>query len=76
MLAVQLAQRMVSEAEGEQLQQLRKIHSHLLGQLTGVISNPNTSSREVTVAVAAIGELAAPTQRFFGQQVCVSYQAF
>ena len=66
----------MSEAESGQLQQLKKIHSHLLGQLTGVISNPNTSSREVTVAVAAIGELAAPTQRFFGQQVCVSHQTF
>lgn len=62
---------MMTEAEGEQLQQLKRIHSHLLGQLTGVISNPNTSSREVSVAVAGIGELAAPTHRFFGQQVCL-----
>lgn len=63
---------MMSQAEGEQLQQLKQIHGHLLGQLANVVSNPNTSSREVTVAVAGIGELAAPTQRFFGQQVLVT----
>jgi len=34
-----------------------------------VISSPQTSSREVAVAVAGVGELAPPTRRFFGQQV-------
>jgi len=34
-----------------------------------VISSPQTSSREVAVAVAGVGELAPPTRRFFHQQV-------
>ena len=34
-----------------------------------VISSPQTSSREVAVAVAGMGELAPPTRRFFHQQV-------
>ncbi len=64
-----MAQRMLSESEGASLQKLQIIHRQLLGQLTQVISSPQTSSREVAVAVAGIGEFAAPTQRFFGQQV-------
>lgn len=38
-----------------------------------VISSPQTSSREVAVAVAGIGELAPPTRRFFDQQVLAAY---
>ena len=66
---VQLAERMLREADGAVLHKLHTLHKHLLGQLTKVISNPQASSREVAVAVAGIGHLAAPTHRFFGQQV-------
>ncbi len=38
-----------------------------------VISSPQTSSREVAVAVAGVGELAPPTRRFFDQQVLAAY---
>ena len=69
MPCLQLASRMLSEVEGPTLQKLQSIHRQLLGQLTQVISSPQTSSREAAVAVAGIGELAAPTHRFFGQQV-------
>ena len=66
---MQLAKQMMGQAEGQQLQQLKGVHKSLLGQLSAVITSPATSSREVATAVAGIGELAAPTQRFFGQQV-------
>lgn len=68
-LVLQLADRMMSEEEGPALQKLQTIHRQLLGQLTQIISSPQTSSREGAVAVAGIGQLAAPTRRFFGQQV-------
>lgn len=68
-LVLQLAERMMSEEEGPALQKLQTIHRQLLGQLTQIISSPRTSSREGAVAVAGIGQLAAPTRRFFGQQV-------
>ena len=68
---LQLAERMMSEEEGPALQRLQNIHRQLLGQLTQIISSPQTSSREGAVAVAGIGQLAAPTRRFFGQQVSI-----
>ena len=55
--------------EGPALPSLQALHKKLLGQLTNILSSPVTSSRERIVAVAGIGELAAPTRRFFGQQV-------
>ena len=68
-LLLQLSQQMMGQAEGPELEKLQAIHRRLLGQLTQVLSSPQTSSREAAVAVAGIGELAAPTKRFFGQQV-------
>ncbi len=41
----------------------------LLGDFTAVLSAANSSVREVATAVRGIGELAAPTLKFFGQQV-------
>ena len=73
---MQLAQQMLGQAEGEELQQLRNIHKILLGQLITVTTSPATSGKEVATAVAGIGELAAPTQRFFGQQVGVACTRF
>lgn len=64
------------QAEGQELQQVQAVHRRLLGQLTQVLSSPNTSSRETAVAVAGIGHLAAPTKRFFGQQVTYSERPF
>ena len=68
-LLSQLSQRMMSQGEGQELGQVQAIHRRLLGQLTQVLSSPHSSSREAAVAVAGIGQLAAPTKRFFGQQV-------
>ena len=65
---MQLAQRMATD-EGPALPGLEALHKKLLGQLTKILSSSVTSSRERIVAVAGIGELAAPTRRFFGQQV-------
>ena len=66
---LQLSHQMMGQAQGQELERLQAIHRRLLGQLTQVLSSPQTSSREAAVAVAGIGELAAPTKRFFGQQV-------
>lgn len=60
---------MMGQAQGKQLEQVRLLHKRLLGQLTQVLSSPSTTSREVAVAVAGIGYLAAPTKRFFGPKV-------
>ena len=68
-LVLQLSEKMMGQAQGQELQQLQALHKRLLGQLTQVLSSPNTSSREAAVAVAGIGYLAPPTKRFFGQQV-------
>ena len=68
-LVLQLSEKMMGQAQGQQLEQLQALHKRLLGQLTQVLSSPHTSSREAAVAVAGIGHLAPPTRRFFGQQV-------
>ena len=68
-LVLQVSEKMMGQAQGQELQQLQALHRRLLGQLTQVLSSPHTTSREAAVAVAGIGHLAPPTKRFFGQQV-------
>lgn len=41
----------------------------LLGDLTGIVSDRKASGRDVATAVRGIGQLAAPTLKFFGQEV-------
>ena len=41
----------------------------LLGDLTSIVSNRKASGRDVATAVRGIGELAAPTSKFYGQEV-------
>ena len=69
LVLLQLSEKMMGQAQGQELEQLQALHRRLLGQLTQVLSSPHTSSRETAVAVAGIGHLAPPTRRFFGQQV-------
>lgn len=41
----------------------------LLGDLTSIVSNRKATGRDVATAVRGIGELAAPTLKFYGQEV-------
>lgn len=47
----------------------QKAQALLLGHYTHILTDPKTSGREITVAVQAVGELAASTMRFFGAKV-------
>lgn len=44
--------------------------SALLGPFVHRLTSPRASLRETGLAVEAVGELAAATQRLYGQQVC------
>jgi hypothetical protein len=41
----------------------------LLGDLTSIVSDRKATGRDVATAVRGIGELAAPTLKFYGQEV-------
>jgi hypothetical protein len=43
----------------------------LLGDLTSIVSDRKATGRDVATAVRGIGELAAPTLKFYGQEVCL-----
>lgn len=47
----------------------QKTHALILGYFTHRLTDPKTSGRELTVAVQAVGELAAATRKFFGDKV-------
>ncbi len=47
----------------------QKTHAVILGYFTHRLTDPKTSGKELTVAVQAVGELAAATKRYFGTKV-------
>lgn len=51
------------------VEERRRVHSLLLGRLSEVVAGAKSSPRDVAAAARAMGSLAAPTLRFFGQQV-------
>ncbi len=50
----------------------QKTQTLILGHFTHRLTDPRTSAGEITVAVQAVGELAASTNKFFGLKVATS----
>lgn len=69
MACVQLGVELCVDGSATEVASRREVHSKLLGTLSEVVAATRTSPRDVAAAARAMGELAAPTLKFFGQQV-------